>query len=1162
MTSDIIKVSYPKDYFDGMGEDNQYEKDLEKITGESFANASTTNTLKHIKASLAKSLRKNYNIKDKDKLTKLVSDILSVHGLSDKNFDPMSTMSRFMSEQMNDVSIDDNGNKDSNKAIRGVIKESELSFDKLIGYDYLYRTLKELYGKDEATRISGEMYDYSLALHDSTKTMIPYSYYGNTPIIIKINGEIKYITLKNLYRLLEDFSEYKVDIDADYIDTTEIYKEFSIEPALINGQYAHIGTQSNKKKINSKMKSLPVEKISLQVWDTNNGWVNITQMIRHKNKRGFTLYQLEHGDYAMVTDDHPVYMQDGGEKNAGDLKIGDEVLFDDMELPQCTKNIIVPPDLAYFLGFTLGDGSIEAGDIDSRYQLNRDYSGVVFTRAGRTITLYQNDIDNSHIKSLTDKLFDNPNYFKFSDKSDRCIAFSSYDLLYMCSKYFGYTYRENSFTKHLPENFLSWTDESQEAFVAGLVDADGSISNTDEKNRVNIRMMSAATINGLYDALKNNKHFYTIKKRIDGTDISNCIYELVLKVSDKSYIVKYSQKVSEVYNKYKHCFEKYNKKLGHSKNSYIVSKIIRFKQDDIADTRFLKKELDYVYDITTDTGRFYANGMISHNCWALDSSKIVMEGRPFGMLKSKPAKSVDSYLDCLCDSIPELANHIAGALACATLFLDITHLLIYKQRVPLKKLQEDKTIRKYLENRFQKFIHSVNHPTRDGIESPFTNVSIFDKEKLHGFIGPDNYGWYFPKNIKVLADNELGGENGKISREEFDDFVVEYITEVQKIFIDFFDKGDPSQNGMQYRFPVTTINMSKHWNEEKKCFELDSNNELLNYITKKDIARYNIFCSEGSKICSCCRMINDKEMMDSLGSTVNSFGGSGGASLGSHRAVTINFARIAYEANSYDDFKKILKGRVDDTAKILKAHKLLLIKLGQMGLEPFIDRGWLSMNRFFSTFGVNGIYEADIILKEKFGQLVDDYRKDILIAFNEYYRNASKNENIAGNAEQVPAESMSPKLFKVDNMLFGNPYNFPSMYANQFVPTWEKSSIREKFTTEGKYDMYLNGGSICHIQIGSDLTPTQARNIIKESVIAGCEHFALNAVYSRCKDCGEVEKARWEKCPHCQSDNVEHLSRVVGFFVVMENINKTRKENDWLKRKFVSKDELSEQLGN
>lgn len=724
MSPNIIKVTYPKDYQTEVTNDNIYEEELAKLTSESFANASTTNTLKHIKACLAKRLRNVYGVKDKDELTEKVHAFLKIHGLSDENFDPMKNFSDMIASKTNDTSIDDNGNKgdDNGKAIKGIIKEAELSFDKLIGYDYLYRTLKELYGKAEAQRLMGLLYDYSLGMHDSTKLLIPY-------------------------------------------------------------------------------------------------------------------------------------------------------------------------------------------------------------------------------------------------------------------------------------------------------------------------------------------------------------------------------------------------------------------------------------------------------CFALDTTKLVMEGRPFGVLPSRPAKSVDSFLDCLCDSIPELANHLAGAIALSTVFLDITHLLIYKQRIPLEKIKNDKTIRKYLENRFQKFIHSVNHPTRDSIESPFTNVSVFDKEKLHGLIGPDNYQWYFPKNIRVLADNELGGENGKISREEFDDFIVEYITEVQKIFIDFFDKGDPEQNGLQYRFPVTTPNMTKKLNEETGKYYLDKNNELLNYITRKDIARYNLFTSLGTKIASCCRMINNKEMMDELGSTVNSFGGSGGASLGSHRAITINFVRIAHECESYEDYLKILKERIDDCAKILKAHKVLLYKLTDMGLEPFITRGWVMLERLFSTFGVNGLYESDIILKEKFGNLVEDYKKDILINFNNFYREAAKRENIVANAEQTPVESMSPKLFKADNMLFGNPYNFPNMYANQFVPTWVHTTIREKFTEEGKYDSYMDGGVITHLQIGSDLTSSQAKEIIIQSVEAGCEHFALNAVYSRCKECGEVEKANWQECPHCHSQKIEHLSRVVGFFVVMDNINQTRKENDWKKRTFITKDELKEQLG-
>ena len=34
--------------------------------------------------------------------------------------------------------------------------------------------MKELYGKDEAQRIMGEMFDYSLSLGDSIKILVPY----------------------------------------------------------------------------------------------------------------------------------------------------------------------------------------------------------------------------------------------------------------------------------------------------------------------------------------------------------------------------------------------------------------------------------------------------------------------------------------------------------------------------------------------------------------------------------------------------------------------------------------------------------------------------------------------------------------------------------------------------------------------------------------------------------------------------------------------------------------------------------------------------------------------------------------------------------------------------------------------------------------------------
>ena len=239
-------------------------------------------------------------------------------------------------------------------------------------------------------------------------------------------------------------------------------------------------------------------------------------------------------------------------------------------------------------------------------------------------------------------------------------------------------------------------------------------------------------------------------------------------------------------------------------------------------------------------------------CWALDASKLVTVGRDFGILPSKPAKRVSSYIAALNETVHQISNHLAGAVAIGTFFLDIAHILIYKERVSFKDLKENKNVRKRIENGMQQFIHSMHNLSRNGgVESPFTNVSIFDKEKLITLISDENYGWYFPKKTKVLVDNDLGGEDYKFSNDEYKNFILDYIFELQKIYVEFFDKGDPSQNGLQYRFPVTTINLSKHYNDQNIAY-LNQDNELFNYIVKKDISKYNIFTSEGTKIASCC----------------------------------------------------------------------------------------------------------------------------------------------------------------------------------------------------------------------------------------------------------------------------------------------------------------------
>lgn len=532
-------------------------------------------------------------------------------------------------------------------------------------------------------------------------------------------------------------------------------------------------------------------------------------------------------------------------------------------------------------------------------------------------------------------------------------------------------------------------------------------------------------------------------------------------------------------------------------------------------------------------------------CWALDATKLVWEGRKFGQLPSAPVHRVDSYISALDETIHQMSSHLAGAIAIGTFFLDVAHILIYKQRVPFEVVKNDATMRKYIENCFQTFVHSVNHLSRNGVESPFTNISLFDRIKLAGLIGKDNYAWYFANKKEIAIDNGL---EDKMSAEQWEEFIINYIMELQEIYAKFHEKGDPLNNGIPYRFPVTTMNISK--DDEGNVLD----EKFFDFVCQRDITRFNIFTSKGTKVASCCRLINDAELLD-MGSSVNSFGGST-VSMGSHRVVTINFARIAYEANSLDDFYHILDKRIRGAAKVLKAHKVLIGKMEEKGLEPFITRGWIRMDRLFSTFGILGVVEAKKILESRFGEEIqegDDVMHDFLVYLNKHSTEYAKELGLFSNIEQIPGESYAVRLATVDNMIFPDQDIIDApLYANQFVPLWEDATIWEKLEADGKYNQLLTGGGIVHAQLGSKTTSAQNRKIILYAIKCGCEHFVLNSVYSKCPKCGAVYDHKVASCSKCgHNEHMQYFTRVVGFFVPVDSWNPTRRNWEFQHRTFI-----------
>ena len=579
---------------------------------------------------------------------------------------------------------------------------------------------------------------------------------------------------------------------------------------------------------------------------------------------------------------------------------------------------------------------------------------------------------------------------------------------------------------------------------------------------------------------------------------------------------------------------------------------------------YLYREIKYLYghdEAQRLTGEMYDYSLgISDStklripyCFAIDASRLIIEGRPFGQLPSLPVQNLRGYISCLTETIHQMSCHLAGAIAVGSFFLDVANVCMYKHKYTMKHLKRRK-IRKEIQNSFQHFVHSVNMLSRNSVESPFTNVSICDKTKLKNMVKEMEFMY----NVDNLPTGFIKKMFMKHNKEYFYNYIVDYIYELQNIYLDFFDKGAPSLNGAPYRFPVTTLCLSKHKNKDGE-WEITEEKSLDDFCSR-EIYRYNVFASEGSKLASCCRLINDIELMENYAAQSNSFGAGGSISLGSHRVVTVNLPRIALEAKSFDDFFTILDGRIKDAAKILKAHKALIKRLTDAGLQPFISNGWIKLDRMFSTFGIIGTYETASAIEKRFGNEGKiDIQGVVLKFFNEKVMEYSKEFGIAGNIEQIPGESFAVRLRDADELIFGKEkmdefYPEP-LYSNQPIPLWHEADIWERLSEDGKYNSLITGGGIVHATIGEKVTKKQAKSIIRYSVKTGCEHFALNSIYSKCKN-GHMTFGKSNKCPSCGEDIEDWFTRVVGFFVPVSAMNKTRRTWEFPRRKITS---ISEQ---
>ena len=158
------------------------------------------------------------------------------------------------------------------------------------------------------------------------------------------------------------------------------------------------------------------------------------------------------------------------------------------------------------------------------------------------------------------------------------------------------------------------------------------------------------------------------------------------------------------------------------------------------------------------------------------------------------------------------------------------------------------------------------------------------------------------------------------------------------------------------------------------------------------------------------------------------------------------------------------------------------------------------------------------------------------------------------NCEQIPAENVSIKLAKKDQLLkYQNEYN---IYSNQFIPLIVNADLLDRIKLQGIFDKHFSGGSILHISCDEKLeTAEEMKLLLQTCASKGVIYFAVNYMLRRC-DHGHMTVGSDNICPICGGKIEDFFTRVVGFLTNVKNWHKIRREEDAPNRQMYGNEQI------
>lgn len=529
----------------------------------------------------------------------------------------------------------------------------------------------------------------------------------------------------------------------------------------------------------------------------------------------------------------------------------------------------------------------------------------------------------------------------------------------------------------------------------------------------------------------------------------------------------------------------------------------------------------YMHDADTST--------FKHYCFAYDLKDLAEKGLFFiDKFGNEPAKHYVTFIDFVKEYISFAANLSSGAVGLPNLIPYMYY--FWKKDCDNHYLgMTEEYFESFARQGVQRFVYAVNQPyVRDGIQSAFTNVSIFDGEYLEALFG----GAEFPDGT----------------------FMVDYLDEIKEFQKLFMEEEAKIRNKNMFTFPVYSLSLVRKngkfvdedfakWGIRQICIvnEINKGNQISGWYDS------NIFQSDSvTSLSNCCRL---KSNIDDLG-YFNSIGGTA-LKVGSVKVSTINLARLALEhPKDEKSYLVALRDLVELDCKALDVVRNIIRRDVEKGLLPNFSKGLVDFEHLYNTIGFIGIYETmktfGYVKVDEFGNTfytdeANNFGKKIFEVIHRTKEQFALDKDYKINCEQIPGESAAAKLKRADVMLFGDAAvdDLP-LYGNQFIPLGIKTTLQERIRIASLFDSYCNGGSICHINIDAPFDSFEkAWKLVNYICDQGLTYFAFNAKIGSCKN---NHAFYGSTCPVCGLPKTREWSRIVGYYTAIDTWSADRKD--------------------